>query len=74
MSQTKTLEGRRINVPRNGCYWVEPAEFCRLAISNLPLIRCDDAAAGLRGLVNQDTGERYVVDNTKLTRFHATAN
>ena len=74
MTHAEMLESRSIVMRRNGCYWVEPAEFCRLAVSNLPLTRCDDLAAGLKGLVNQDTGERFLVDSNKLTRYQATDN
>lgn len=46
--------------------FVEPEEFNRLAISNRQLDRRDDRRAGLRGLVDAETGEWFVVEENRL--------
>lgn len=74
MLQTEILERRRLPHRKQAAYWVDPAEFCRLAVSHLPLSRCDDRDAGLRGLVNDDTGEKFLVEIAKLDRHQATEN
>lgn len=40
---------------------VEPDEYCRLAVGRHPLVRCDDHARGLRGLLDPATGIVYAV-------------
>lgn len=42
------------------------AEFHRLAISHRRMIREDYPKAGLRGLRDEDTGERFFVDAHRL--------
>ncbi|MCA9268502.1 MAG: hypothetical protein KDA41_08520 [Planctomycetales bacterium] len=48
---------------------IDAEEFCRLAISSRTLVRCDDRAAGVRALVDVETGEVFQVDDTQLTSF-----
>lgn len=74
MSLAQLTESRQQYNRGKSCFWVEPAEFCRLAVSNLRLTRCDDPAAGLRGLINLETGEQYLVDSAKLIKFQITDN
>lgn len=46
--------------------FVDPEDFHRLAISNRQLDRRDDRRAGLRGLVDAETGEWFVVEEDRL--------
>ncbi len=48
---------------------VEPEEFLRFATSNRPIVRDDDEEAGTCGLLDTDTGERFVTDSFLLMRF-----
>lgn len=51
---------------------IAPAEYCELAISSRPLIRWDDAAQGLKGLRDTETGEFFVVDALRLLAHNLT--
>jgi hypothetical protein len=51
---------------------VAPDQYCDLAVSNRPLIRFDDAANGLKGLRDVETGESYVVDVAQLMSYELT--
>ena len=53
---------------------VEATEFCDLAVSGRNLIRCDDASLGMRGLVDMDTGEKFLVEEKKLFSFALSSN
>jgi hypothetical protein len=46
--------------------FVDAEEFCKLAISVKKLSRSDDAEAALRGLLEEDTGVRYVIEERRL--------
>ena len=46
--------------------FVDPEQFNRLAISNRQLDRRDDRRAGLRGLLDAETGEWFVVEEDRL--------
>lgn len=46
---------------------VDADEFAELAISCARrLVRCDDPEAGLRGLFDPETGERFVISEREL--------
>ena len=49
--------------------FIDPEEFCRLVVSMRSLTRCDDPEAGLRGLEDGETGERYFVEDLRLSSF-----
>lgn len=51
---------------------VDAQQFCELAVSSRNLIRFDDPAAGLRGLHDVDTGERFVIDEFRLSMYAVT--
>jgi hypothetical protein len=51
---------------------IAPAEFCALAVSSRPMIRWDDASLGLKGLRDTETGEFFVVDETRLSSYNLT--
>jgi len=46
--------------------FVEADEFCDLAISVKKLRRSDNSEAGLRGLVEVETGVRYLIEERRL--------
>lgn len=48
---------------------IEPEEFCRLVVSIRSFTRCDDPEAGLRGLEDGETGDRYFVEDLRLSHF-----
>ena len=48
---------------------IAPDEFLQFATSNRPIVRDDDEEAGLCGLLDTETGERYVIDSQLLMRF-----
>lgn len=48
---------------------VAPDEFLKYATSNRPIVRDDDEEAGLFGLLDTETGERFVVDSHLLLQF-----
>jgi len=39
-----------------------------MAVSTRKLVRCDNKAAGLRGLKDLETGERFFIDEMDLFR------
>ena len=64
LGQTKEL--RAVLRKRPDCRFVEPAEFCRLLVSNRSLVRSDDSRAELRGLLDPATGEWFLTEEEKL--------
>ena len=50
---------------------IAPDEFLEYATSNRPIVRDDDEAAGLSGLLDTETGERFVTESQQLLRFSA---
>jgi hypothetical protein len=60
--------GRRELGRQAGCRLVECDEYCRLLIGTKRLRRCDDTAQGVRGLLDLDTGVRFVIAEERLFR------
>lgn len=52
--------------PWHSSQQVDPAEFCALALSRRVMVRADDAANGLRGLLDLENQVRYVVSEAEL--------
>jgi hypothetical protein len=50
------------------CVKISPDDYCRMTVSIRKLVRCDDKAAGLRGLEDLETGERFFIDEEDLFR------
>jgi hypothetical protein len=46
--------------------FVDAFEFRRLVVSNRRLVRADAPEAGLRGLLDEATGERFVTEEERL--------
>jgi len=57
---------RQILKAQENWIFVDAYEFRKLAISNRKLVRADAPEAGLRGLQDTDTGERFVTEEEKL--------
>jgi hypothetical protein len=49
--------------------FVDAYQFQRLAISLRKLVRADAPDAGLRGLLDVETGERFVTEEENLFKF-----
>jgi len=45
---------------------VERDEFCMLLTSRRKLVRANDRSAGIWGLVDPQTGERFLIDEKRL--------
>jgi hypothetical protein len=45
---------------------VDRETFLSLLVARRPLRRCDDSDAGLRGLLDQDSGHWYVINQTAI--------
>ena len=50
------------------CVKISPDDYCRMTVSTRKLVRRDDKAAGLRGLEDVETGERFFIDEKELFR------
>lgn len=73
MSQPlQSIPVTKLSVDGDRAVYVSPKEFRELAVSHRPLVRIDDAAAGLRGLFDRDTQVRYLVDESRLNQYYAT--
>ena len=46
--------------------FVDRDAFCHLLVSRQSLVRCDDAAANLRGVLEPETGTRYLIESERL--------
>ncbi|MFI4877102.1 MAG: hypothetical protein ACIALR_17240, partial [Blastopirellula sp. JB062] len=49
--------------------FVEPEEFCELAVSSRKLVRSDVSAASVKGLYSPDDDLYYVVEEERLDNF-----
>ena len=67
MALTSTLrEQRSLLREREECRFVDSEEFCRLLLGFKRLIRADEAAVEVRGLLDLDTGTRFLIEQEKL--------
>lgn len=48
------------------CQFIEPDDFINRATSRDSLQRADDAAAGVHGLLDPESGDYFVVEDEKL--------
>ena len=51
---------------RTDCLFVERDEFCRLMIGSRRLVRADESAVELRGLLDLETGTHFLIEQYKL--------
>lgn len=49
--------------------FIEPEDFMSRATSRQALLRVDDAAAAVHGLMDPQTGARFYVEDEKLERW-----
>jgi len=71
MTENQSLRGSRDELRQSlrrteNCHWLAPDQWCRLAISHRTLRRADERRAGLRGLLDPHTGERFVIEEERL--------
>jgi hypothetical protein len=59
-------ERRRALRERPDLKFVHRDEFCKLLLSNKKLIRSDEPAVCLRGLLDVESGERYLIEQEEL--------
>lgn len=52
--------------------FVEPDEYCQLATANRQLIRSDEPAAGIRGILDPESGMRFFIEEEKLLAYAVT--
>jgi hypothetical protein len=67
MVPTKPIhEQRRLLRERPGCRFVESEEFYRLLLGFKKLIRADETALKIRGLLDEESGTRIFIEQEKL--------
>jgi hypothetical protein len=68
MCTTSNLTADRRPVPAVGPKQrlVERSEFLELLVSTRRFYRCDELSRGLRGLVDLETGERFMIQEKRL--------
>jgi hypothetical protein len=52
---------------RADCTFVEPDEFARLVTSCCLLVRADDWESQLLGVLDRETGQRFLVERERIT-------
>ena len=66
MQQESVMEQRRTMRQRPGLVFVDRNEFCELLLSFKKLVRSDEPAVSIRGLLDVESGERYVIGQEDL--------
>jgi len=67
MRMTGTLNERRRTLrERSELRFVQRDEFCKLLLSSKKLIRSDEPGASVRGLLDLETGKRYLIEQENL--------
>lgn len=51
---------------QKNCRFVSPSEFLEYATSRHHLLRSDDREAGIHGLLDPETGTRFLIEEEKL--------
>jgi hypothetical protein len=65
-----TIQGYRQQLGSQGnARFIEPDDFLARATSRQNLLRVDDSAAGVHGLLDPATGDRFYVEDEKLERW-----
>lgn len=66
----KTLwERRELLRSQANVRFVDPEQFCALAVSCRKITRADESAAGLKGLLSEDDGLTYYVEEETLEKY-----
>jgi hypothetical protein len=64
---TGTLIERRQSLRKHAeLSFVHRDEFCKLLLSSRKMIRSDEPRASVRGLLDLETGERYLIEQENL--------
>jgi len=67
MMQTDTShEAQRLLREHAEYRFVDSTEFCSLLLGFKRLVRADEAALGMRGLLDLDTGVHYLIEQENL--------
>ena len=53
---------------RLDCQFVGPREYCRMLVSSKQLERCDEQMLGIRGVLDLQTGVRFLIEEEELFR------
>ena len=61
-----TITRRESLRQQTNCHFVERAEYCHLLVSTRQMERCNDDMAGLFGLEDLNSGNRYFIEEEKL--------
>jgi len=59
-------ERRRVLRERSEFTFVQREEFCRLLLSTRRMVRSDEPDVHVRGLLDVDTGARFLIEQEKL--------
>ena len=65
LTETVQLRGRALQ-KRSDTTFVQRDEFCRLLLSCKRLVRADEPADQIRGLLDVDTGMRFLIQQEQL--------
>ncbi len=67
MMLTEKTDGRRRAVrDRADFTYVQREEFCRLLLSTRRMVRSDEPDRNVRGLLDTETGKRFLIEQEKL--------
>jgi hypothetical protein len=67
MAPTGTIHERRCALRKRSEFtFVQRDEFCKLLLSTKRMIRSDEPAVQLRGLLDMETGARFLIEQEKL--------
>ena len=67
MVETQPIQEKRNELrQRPGCRFVDSEEFCQLLLGFRKLIRADETALMIRGLLDVETGTRFFIEQEKL--------
>jgi hypothetical protein len=67
MMLTERIDGRRRAMrDRAEFTYVQREEFCRLLLSTRHLVRSDEPDLNVRGLLDTETGTRFLIEQEKL--------
>lgn len=68
MKRASTLQEQRQLLRESAeCRFVESDEFCELLLGFKRMVRADESASELRGLLDLETGTRFLIEEEKLT-------
>ena len=67
MMLTETIgESRPAMHPSSNITFVQRDEFCSLLLSTRRMVRSDEPGRGVRGLLDTQTGARFLIEQDKL--------